>query len=407
MPDQDVQLRPGAETVMVGTRGRWWLIASALLVAAIALVMAALAASHSGGNVLKGPPAITVAGNRFNLVRGRGHASEGAYVLEALDSSHLGVLSTGVQAFAANSYPRVEWELQGANPGTVKLTFLWRTLAQPNRNFHVELEWQEGRVAAAELGASDGWSGTITGVALVVRGNLSQPLVVQSWTAPSASAWIALAEIGRQWSAPFPFKGTTITLPFDAERDDYASLLIVVAVSQGLAICGYYLLARHRRWPRDSRVLWAIFLIGWLMLDVRWQADLWRQLAQTMRQFAGKTTEEKHLAADDHTLFELMRQVNDVLPTPPVRILFLADNLALRTRGAFFLYPQNVYHDPTRVSRAPNPEQVRSGDYVLLFWYSGLTYERGQQRLLWPDGRAKAADEILALGDGILLVKAK
>jgi hypothetical protein len=369
--------------------------------------MASLAASHSGGNVLKGPPAITVAGNRFNLVRGQGHPSGGAYVLEALDSSDLGVLSAGVQAFAANSYSRVEWELRGANPATVKLSFLWRTLAQPNRNFHVELEWQEGRVAAAELRASDGWSGTITGVALVVQGNLSQPLVVQSWTAPSVSAWNGLAEIIRQWSAPFPFKGTTISLPFDAERDDYASLLIVVAVSQGLAMSGYYLLARHRRWPRDSRVLWAIFLIGWLILDFRWQGNLWRQLAQTARQFAGKTTEEKHLAADDRTLFELMRQVNDALPTPPVRILFLADNLALRTRGAFFLYPQNVYHDPTPGSRAPNPDQVRSGDYVLLFWYGGLTYERGQQRLLWPDGRAKAADEILALGDGILLVQAK
>jgi hypothetical protein len=400
-------LSPGAETVVAGTPGRWWAIASALLVAAIALVMAALAGSHSGGNVLKGPPAITVAGNRLNVVRGRGHPSAGAYVLEALDSSDLGVLSTRVQAFAANSYPRVEWELRGANPGTVKLSFLWRTLEQPSRNFHVDLEWQEGRVAAAELGASDGWSGTITGVALVVRGDLSQPLVVQSWTATSVSAWIALAEIGRQWSAPFPFKGTTITLPFDAERDDYASLLIVVAVSQGLAMSGYYLLARHRRWPRDSRVLWAIFLIGWLMLDFRWQANLWRQLAQTVRQFAGMTTEEKHRAADDGTLFELMRQVNAALPTPPVRILLLADNLALRTRGAFFLYPQNVYHDPTPGSRTPNPEQVRSGDYVLLFWYSGLTYERGQQRLLWPDGRAKAADEILVPGDGILLVRAK
>jgi hypothetical protein len=289
----------------------------------------------------------------------------------------------------------------------VELSFLWRTLEHPNRNFHIPLEWRSGSVVSAELGSSDGWSGTITGIGLVAHGNLSQALIVQSCTVPSVSEWTALMEIGRQWSVPFPFKGTSITLPFDAERSDYATLLMVIAVAEGLAMSAYYLLTRGRRWPRDPRVLWAIFLIGWLILDVRWQANLWRQLAQTARQFAGETTTEKHLAADDHVLFELMQQVNSTLPAPPVRIRFLADNWALRTRGSFFLYPQNVYHDPNPVPSIPNPDQLRSGDYVLLFWYSGLTYDRELQQLLWPDGRRKPADEILTPADGVLLLRAR
>jgi len=400
-------LSTATETVRLEARDGWGAIAAVLFFAATALVIAVLAASHSGGNALQGPAAITVAGDHFNLVRGRGRAFAGAYSLETLDSSGLGILSTGVQPFAADSYPRIEWALRGADPAGVQLSFLWRTLERPKHNFHVDLEWRDGNLAWAELGPQDGWSGTITGVGLVVRGGLSAPLVVQSFTAPSVSAGSAVLEIGRQWSKPFPFKGTTITLPFDAERSDYASPLIVVAAAQGLAIAAYYFLARRRQWPRDPRVLWAIVLIGWLLLDLRWQADLWRQLAQTARQFAGKTTEEKHLAAYDHELFELMRQVNGALPAPPVRIHFLADNSVLRARGAFFLYPQNVYHDPRVLGRAPDPEQVHSGDYVLLFWFRGLDYERLQQRLLWADGRSKPADEILALGDGIVLVRAR
>ena len=392
----------GAEAVIVRT----WAIAGSLFVAAVALVLAVLAGNHSGGNALEGPPAITVPGDRLNLIRGRGQPSGGAYTLDALDSSGLGILSARVGDFAADSYPRVEWRLRSADDA-VELSFLWRTLEQPKRTFHVPLEWRGGGVVSAELGPGDGWSGTITGVALVVRGKLSEPLVVQSCIVPSVSVWTALVEIGRQWSLPFPFKGTSITLPFDAERSDYASLLIVVAAAAGLAMSGYYLLTRRQRWPRDPRVFWAIFLIGWLILDVRWQANLWRQLAQTVQQFAGKTIAQKHLAADDHLLFELMQQVNSALPAPPVRIHFLADNYALRTRGAFFLYPQNVYHDLNLVGSIPNPDQLHSGDYTLLFAYSGLTYDREHQQLLWPNGRVKPVDEILAPANGVLLLRAR
>jgi hypothetical protein len=395
-----------AAAAKTATPGPWWAIALTLLAAAFALVIIALAGSHSTGHLVEGPPPISVAGDHFKLVQGRGQPAMEAYVLEALDPQGLGIVSAAVPPFAAESYPRVEWHVRGADAAGMKLTFLWRTLERPKRNFHVELAWQGGNVIYANPTAADGWSGTITGIALVVQGNLAQPLVVQSWTAPSASAWTALTEIGRQWSVPFPFKGTTISFPFDTERSDYASLLIVVALAEGLALAAYYLLARRRGWPRDARVLWAVFLIGWLLLDLRWQVDLWRQLAQTTRQFAGKTPEEKHLATDDHAVFELMRQVNAALPPPPVRILFLADNLALRTRAAFFLYPQNVYHDAGR-GKPPEPDQVRSGDFVLLFWFRALAYDPQTQQLRWPDGRTKAADKILALADGAVLVRAK
>ena len=397
----------GAESVVVGTREPWWAIAASLFVAAVALVVAVVVASHSGGNALEGPPAITIAGDQFALARGGGQASEGTYVLESLDASGLGIVSARVHAFAAEAYPRVEWKLRGADAAAVELSFLWRTLEQPKRSFRAPIEWRGEKVASVGLGPRDGWSGTITGVALVVRGRLSQPLILESCTVPSPSAAAAVGEIARQWSVPFPFNGRSIHLPFDAERSNYASLLIVIAVAQGLATAGYFLLARFRRWPRDPRVLGAIFLIGWLALDIRWQANLWRQLAQTVRQFGGKTAEEKHLAADDHALFELMQQVNGALPAPPSRIHFLADNRVLRTRGAFFLYPQNVYHDPGRERHVPNPDQLRSGDYALLLWYSGLRYDREHQRLLWPDGRDKPADEILSPSQGILLVRTR
>ena len=404
---EDARLSAAADAVPDASRGWWWLIASALFVIALALVLIVVAARHSAGNAFGGPPPLTAGGEHFKLVRGTGARSNGAYVVEALDASGIAVLAATVRPFAADRYPRVEWHLRGEDTSTVELSFLWRTLEQPSHSFHVPLEWRGGEIVAADLDSSEGWNGTITAVALVVHGALLHPLTLESCVVPSVSGETALVEIGRQWSESFPFKGTSIHLPFDAERSNYASLLIVVAVALGLAMGGYYVFARRGGGRPDPRVLWAIFLLGWFTLDLRWQANLWRQLAQTTQQFAGKTLEEKHLAADDHALYELMQKVNAALPPQPVRILVLAENSVLRTRGAFFLYPQNVYHDVGQKYRIPDPDQLHSGDYAVLLPYSGLTYDSEEKRLLWPDGRTRPADEIVAPADGILLLRAR
>ena len=59
-----------------------------------------------------------------------------------------------------------------------ELVFLWRTQERPNRNFSKRLAWTDTRIAPLDLGPDDGWTGSITGVALVARGVLSRPLAL-------------------------------------------------------------------------------------------------------------------------------------------------------------------------------------------------------------------------------------
>jgi len=103
----------------------------------------------------------------------------------------------------------------------------------------------------------------------------------------------------------------------------------------------------------------------------------------------------------------LMQQVERALPAPPVRVHFLADDLALRTRGSYFLYPQNVYHSGATHARKPVPDDLRSGDYVLLFLTSDLAYDGATQTLVWRDGRRKPADEILSKPPALRLVRVR
>ena len=100
-----------------------------------------------------------------------------------------------------------------------------------------------------------------------------------------------------------------------------------------------------------------------------------------------------------------MKEVSAALPAPPVRVHFIADDQALRTRGSYFLYPQNVYYSETKRARKPAPEELRSGDYVLLFLTSDLGYASASQALVWRDGRRKPAEQILSRPPGLVLVR--
>lgn len=390
--------------VAPGRRAIPWALGVGLLLVGISLSVLLAAIAHSGGNWRSGPPAITMDGGSFALVRGRGHRAGGAFVLEATDAELLAVLSARVAPFPAEGHPRVDLDLHSTDVLPVELVFLWRTQERPNRNFSKTLTWIGTRIAPLELGADDGWAGSITGVALVVRGSLPRPLVLESFSVPSVSVATVVADIGAQWSALIPIVAASVTLPFDDERSHYATMLASIAFGALIAAAIYGLIAR-RGLRRDPRVYGAIVIAGWLLLDVRWQVNLWRQLARTEAMFAGKTTEEKHLASDDRELYSLMREVSRALPAPPVRIHFVADDLALRTRGSYFLYPQNVYHSETMRARKPLPEDLRGGDYVLLFLTSDLGYDASTREVTWPDGRRKAAEEILARPPGLTLVR--
>jgi hypothetical protein len=351
-----------------------------------------------------------VAGARFDVVRGRGHREGNALALEAMDASGVAIVSSRVPAFAATDFPRVEWMLESAERVPPALTFLWRTREKPDRTFSKPLVWDEGNVghvAPLQLAGTPGWSGTIVGLALAARGSLSSPLTIGGVVVPGVSSLTSARDVLGEWTRHFAFSGGSITFPFDKERNDHLSLLLATVAAQGLAITAYLTLARRRHNRVDSRVIWTILIAGWLVLDVRWQINLGRELLHTAQRFAGKSGDERHLASDDGQLFTLMQKVNRALPAPPARVFLFSDAYALRTRSAFFLYPHNVYQDRVRAGRPLPPEVMVSGDFALLFPAIGIGYDREKRLLTWADGQSRSADELLESAEGAFLLRIK
>jgi hypothetical protein len=374
-------------------------IAGALLGLAFGVVLLYAVATQSSGRWTDAPASIVVAGADLIPAQGSGRKDGRSFALESSGKRGGAVLTAKLAPFQAEDFPRVEWTLDSADPPT-ELYFIWRTQEHPRRSYSKRLQWLVDGVAPLELQADDGWSGTVTGVALLVRSTLAAPLRVGSLRIAAPSAGATANAFFRQWSSRIRLRGYSTAFPFDSERAHYLPLLAAVAIAEGMALLGYWLLARWRGWRRDRRVLWAIFLGGWLLLDLRWQANLWAEVADRGQRFAGKTTEEKHRAADDAVLYVLIDKMQRKLPPPPARVVLYCDNSALCVRAAFFLYPHNVYR--TNI-KPPDPDELRAGDYFLLVISKLLGYDPEQGLLVWPDGRTRAVEAIYLQPEALLL----
>jgi hypothetical protein len=398
-----------AERTMPGPAWPWGGVAAGLLACAFAVVLVWIVVTHAGAIWFGSAPSVSVRGADFRLVRGNGHPENSSFMLESTQDG-VAALSVEIPPLQSENYTHVEWTFRSAATSTA-MSFAWRTREDPRRLFSKRMQWLGDGIAPLQLDASDGWRGTIIGVALVVQGPLPVPLEVVSVRLPSASASTTLAETFAQWTARVPLKSYAIALPFDAERAHFLPLAEALGIAACMACIAYLLLARRRGWPAaDARVLWVIFAAAWLILDLRWQVILGRELALSADRFWGKTGDERSMASEDAALFALARKIGASLPPPPVRVVVLSDNKMLAIRLAYYLYPQNVAPRLPREIEgridviAPDRSTLRSGDNLALAYYSALRYEPTRQVLEWPDGGTLPAELVLKTPD-VLLVR--
>ena len=128
-----------------------------------------------------------------------------------------------------------------------------------------------------------------------------------------------------------------------------------------------------------------------------------RSLAVTADKYAGKDWRAKHLAAEDGPLFEFIEKVRAKLPERPARVFVAAEAHYFRGRGAYHLYPYNVYFDPW-TNTLPSSTQMHSGDYVVVYQRRGVQYDAAQGLLKW-DGNPAIAAEPLVVEPGAALFR--
>ncbi len=164
---------------------------------------------------------------------------------------------------------------------------------------------------------------------------------------------------------------------------DFQAFLVAIGLYLLLIVLG------HTRF--EAKAALAIALLGWAVIDARWQLNLLRQLDMTRAQYAGKSWEDKRLAAEDGELFAFMREAKAKIGDKPAHVYVFSDQEFDRVRGAYHLYPKNVSVQPRRQSLLP-AATYKAGDVLVLYRKRGVEYNTAEKRLRWEGTQVIAAD---------------
>jgi hypothetical protein len=315
--------------------------------------------------------------------------------------------ATGTVVIAVNrtelrsaEYPVIAWDAIDIPEG-VDAALLWNADFKASRVSTRSLAVEAGRIMPVDVRGDRDWIGTIRGLALVLHGPFARPILVRGVTAKPNTPDEVLADRAREWLSFEGWNGASINSVTGGAGAQDLPLPALVSAIVLLASLLYVAVARWAsRFVGVFRpiVLAAIVLMGWLLVDARWQWNLLRQVGATYDQYAGKSWRERHLAAEDAALFTFIEKARAKLPPPDEgtpRVFMVADVHYLRDRGAYHLYPYNVYFDPWRNTMPPS-SALRPGDYLIAYQRKGVQYDPTQRRLRWEGGEPVTAELLLA-----------
>lgn len=357
---------------------RWLLAATG---GALLAVSTLLLFYLTGGLTAVAPPVI-LAGAKLRLVSGQGGPTPAGLEIRETGPQGWAMVRGSVRMVQATVYRRVSWQVDGL-PAAGELRLVWATLANPQtlREKALPPAGPEGGVLA--LDAEPEWRGRIALVGLAVRGPLSQPLLVRHLELqPEAlAAGALLRELVADWTTFEDWSQRSINYTAGGPPNALFPPVLVVALWVGFGAALYALFDPPRRAPGALLPYAALFLLGWLVLDLRWQWDLRQRLERTVASFAGKNEEERRLAALDGEFYRFLQEVRRHLPERPVRLLIVtADPSGFWAgRARYHLLPHNGYAGFTRL---PPRGKLRAGDHILILLpFADLRYDPERQML--------------------------
>jgi hypothetical protein len=348
------------------------------------------------GSWRDGAPSHRWSASEFVVKRGNAQLTPEGLLVTAPDATGTVVIALDTE-LRARDYPVIAWEASGV-PGALQATLLWYSDVDSTRVFQRDFTSRAGHLTPLVLTQERGWLGRIGGLALVLHGDFSDPILVRSATAKTRKPAQVLDDRLREWFAFEPWNGASVNnLSGGADAQDLP-LPALLAAAAALAALAYAGLARVNP-PAFGPVLGggvaALFIIAWFASDARWGWNLAHQAASTYAQYAGKSWRERHLASEDGPLFAFIDKARARFSAPSGRVFMAAGAHYFRDRGAYYLYPNNVYFDPWS-DTMPAPSSVHPGDYIVVYQRQAVTYDTAAQQLRWDNLQPLAADLVLS-----------
>jgi hypothetical protein len=363
-----------------------WLLAwiTALAIGAaltlLAVVLYYQTGSHSEANV-----PLQWNGSELRLTRGQGAVSPndpGALTIQAADDKGI-VLWTPPRWINAGLYGKLAWEITGLDDRH-PVRPIWQPTDGQAQPAAQALPAGAGHI---NLPTEPGWAGTMATLGLFIPGPLASPMIVRRLelrpAALTAGEWGG--QLWEEWTTRQDWSPRSINFAAGATVRPLGSLVLLSAIwvsLSGLLYAGWMLAAGRRLRPTPFI---ALFLLAWLLLDVRWQWELSSRLDHTVERFAGKDATERRLADLDGDLYRFLLEVRRHLPEQPARLFIVSADPGgfLAGRARYHLLPHNNY-----VSFLRPPNTARADEYILVLEpLREVRFDPGASTLEWDGGR--------------------
>ena len=377
-----------------------------IFAAAVAVLVAAYLVLNVPGRWFSSAPVLSWSARQLALTRGAGTVQGDEVNVTAPDSSGLALLSVDT-GFRSVDYPVIQWAAIDV-PDGADVRLLWRTDYTPGKVSSVGLVVESGRVMPALMAGNGEWIGTVRGLALAIRYAGSETVRVRGVIAKPGTMGGVLRDRFGEWLAFEGWSGTSInSVTGGADIQDLPLPLLFAAAA--LLACAVVAVVARRRGARVhaavATTLAVSVLAGWALLDARWMWNLARQTDVSARLYAGKTSEQKHLEAEDGPLYLFIERARAAMPTAPARVFVVAEAHYFRGRAAFHLYPHNVFFDPYH-DVLPPAGQLRPGDWVVVYRRRGVQYDPGRHLLRLGNAEVPAELKLAEQGAALFLVVA-
>ncbi|MEP7063884.1 MAG: hypothetical protein ABI881_15965 [Betaproteobacteria bacterium] len=379
------------------------IVAAGVGVAAFVILFAAYLAVAVPGRWIARAPEHAWKASELTLAGGTGALVDGALEITSTGANNTALVTLNTDIRSAD-YPGIEWVVKGLPEGA-DVRLLWRTDVASRRTNLANGAVEAGELRTFVLAHDPAWIGRITGLALAVRAPLAAPVRIERVVARPLGALDIARDRWSEWARFEAFNGASInTITGGADAQDLP-LPAFAAVTGALA--ALLLLGLHRVAPRAyafgiACTLAGVFVVAWFAVDARWALNLARQTRVTYDRYAGKSLEQKHLAAEDGELDAFIVKALALMPSTPARVFVAAGEHYFRGRAAYHLYPHNVKFEAFRDTIAP-AAWMKPGDWLLVYHRPGVQYDRAKQSLRWDNGPPVNADLKLIEAHGAAL----
>lgn len=384
------------------TSARRWLVLTGVCTVYLLLVLLILA-WRGAGSTATDVPMKSMNLSSAQWVVGQGTNGEGQARLVQLERDGSAILAFVQQDIVAKDYPFVRYQAEDFSEN-IELLLVFSNRESPDQLHRLVLPAPDGEQQVVRLADHPYWQGEIVQVALAVfpipqstpTEQYVDPITFTELTFLPGSLWQSLNALTTAWTKFQPWTFRSINYlggPLDQRQEINRNLVVGIVVA-GFAFFGWLLLTR----PLAKRFIAIIMILGWLGLDMVWQANLVRQHQGTSALFGDLIWPEHHNRMADSASWDFAQRVKRIPEADePRRVFILGQSDYLGLRMHWHLLPLNAAH-----GRAPQLRHFKANDWVVLIRGGdlGVRYRNGALNapsintripasLLWEDAYAQ------------------